>query len=112
MSSIKKHYEAYWQSKIGLEDFDNYERNKILKKLIFEDEKVLDLASGEGAVSEFMQNLGARVTAFDISEEALKKAKQRGISTALGDVEKPLPFQRTNLIWCSGVIMIVGATKR
>lgn len=92
MSDVKKVYEEYWQSKIGLEDFENYERNQALSQFIKPGDQVLDLASGEGSVGEFMKKLGAKVTAFDISEKALAKAKQRGLVVKLGDVEKKLPF--------------------
>ena len=92
MGNVKKMYEGYWQSKKGLEEFENYERNRLLFKLFKKGGKILDLASGEGAVSEFLQNLGCDVTSFDISEEALKKAKKRGLKTIQGDVEKKLPF--------------------
>jgi methionine biosynthesis protein MetW len=93
MNQIKKMYEGYWQSKKGLENFTDYERNLVLKKLFKKGDNVLDLASGEGAVAEFIQELGCQVTAFDISAEALKKASQRNINTVQGDVEKKLPFK-------------------
>jgi methionine biosynthesis protein MetW len=94
MNQIKKMYEGYWKSKEGLENFTDYERNLVLKKLFKRGDKVLDLASGEGSVSEFIQELGCQVTAFDISTEALKKASKRNINTVQGDVERKLPFNK------------------
>lgn len=93
MSDVKKMYENYWGSKEGLEEFSDYERNTVLKKLFKEGERVLDLASGEGAVSAFIKSLGCEVVAFDISEKALEKAKKRGVQTVRGDVEEKLPFK-------------------
>jgi len=93
MSDVSKMYQGYWQKKEGLENFADYERNQILKKLFHVGETVLDLASGEGAVSEFLKNLGCEVIAFDISSEALKKATKRGVKTVQGDVENKLPFK-------------------
>src|SRR5260221_9611391 len=93
MSDVSKMYEGYWEKKQGLENFEGYERNQLLKKLFFPGETVLDLASGEGAVSQFLQSLGCDVTAFDISKEALKKAQKRGVKTVQGNVENRLPFK-------------------
>ncbi len=92
MSNINKLYEGYWQDKQGLEEFQDYERNQALKKLFSRAERVLDLAAGEGAVSEFIKSLGCEVVALDISMQALKKAAKRGIKTVRADVEKKLPF--------------------
>src|SRR5579872_5853193 len=93
MSDVAKMYEGYWRSKSGLENFGDYERNLVLKNLFSPGEVILDLAAGEGAVSEFLQSLGCQVTAFDISKEALKKAAQRGVKTVYGNVENKLPFK-------------------
>lgn len=94
MTNVKKLYEDYWHKKVGLERFEDYERNEVLKKLFHHrSEKVLDLASGEGSVSEFLQDLGCDVVALDISKQALKKASARGVKTKLADVEKNLPFE-------------------
>lgn len=90
---VKKMYEGYWGEKKGLENFSDYERNLVLKKLLKSGEKVLDLASGEGAVSEFMKEIGCEVTAFDISKEALSKAQKRGVKIVQGNVEDKLPFK-------------------
>ncbi len=93
MNDVLKMYEGYWKGKKGLEDFGDYERNVVIKKLVRGGEKVLDLASGEGAVSEFFKSLGCEVVAFDISKEALMKAAKRGVKTVQGDVEQKLPFK-------------------
>lgn len=90
---VQKMYESYWEGKRGLEDFEVYERNAAIGSLIEKGEKVLDLACGEGVVSEYIQNLGAEVIGLDISKEALKKAQERGIKVVLGDAEEKLPFK-------------------
>ncbi len=93
MKDVQKMYEGYWSSKKGLENVGDYERNLVLKEWFGNGDVVLDLASGEGAVSELIKSLGCEVTAFDISKEALKKAANRGVKTVQGNVEEELPFK-------------------
>lgn len=93
MNDLKKTYEGYWKTKEVFEEFEDYERNQALKELFNRKEKVLDLASGHGAVAEFIKSLGNEVVALDISKEALKKASERGIAVVYGNVEKKLPFE-------------------
>lgn len=93
-NNIQDFYDTYWKEKAHGEKFENYERNLAIKKFFVPGEKVLDLASGEGVVSEYIQKLGCNVTAFDISREALNKAKAKGVITVWGNVEEKLPFKQ------------------
>jgi len=91
---VKKHYQKYWISKNGLEQFMNYERNWYLAGFFRKGQKVLDLGCGDGSAALYLkQNLRIDVIGVDISENAIKKAKSRGIEAKLIDVEKSsLPF--------------------
>jgi methionine biosynthesis protein MetW len=93
--NAKKHYENYWGSKKSSEEFKNYERNWYLTNLFVKGQKILDLGCGDGAVAEYLMKIvGACVVGADISEDALEKAKKRGIDVKLLNVEKSkLPFE-------------------
>lgn len=88
----KAHYQKYWRKKEP-ELFSIYERNWVLPGLFNPGEKVLDLGCGDGAVSEYLADMGVKVVAVDISEEAVKVAKKRGVNAKVVDVEKGLPFK-------------------
>lgn len=96
-SSIRSHYEYQWQNRLERasdEEFSLYERNWRLPELFKNNEKVLDLASGNSIVGEFLQkNYSCKVVAFDISPSAIKAASSRGVKGVVGSVEKKLPFK-------------------
>lgn len=87
------HYQKYWSKKKKLELFSFYERNWVLPALFEPKEKVLDLGCGDGAVSEYLQDMGVKVTAIDISEEAVRIARRRGVDAKVVDIEKGLPYK-------------------
>lgn len=72
----------------------NYERNWYLPAFFNKGEKVLDLGCGDGAVAEYLQEkIGVNIVGADISEDAVKKSRKRGIDARLIDIEKgKLPF--------------------
>ncbi|MFH1827577.1 MAG: class I SAM-dependent methyltransferase [bacterium] len=91
---VSKYYNSYWLKHGGKNDFLSYERNLVLPDLFIEKETVLDLACGEGIVSEYLQNnKGIKIIGADISERALKIAQGKGIKTVRIDIEKKLPFK-------------------
>lgn len=94
---IHDKYEESWKGRLGEhseEVFSVYERNWVLPSLMKKGEKVLDLASGNSIVGSYWaKEFDADVTAFDLSESALKDAKKRGVKTVLGSVEEKLPFK-------------------
>lgn len=90
-------YESEWKERlirVPSEDFYQYERNWVLPQLFKKHEKILDLASGNAIVGEYLvKNLKCDVIAMDLSSAALVDAKKRGLKIIKGDVEKRLPFK-------------------
>jgi ubiquinone/menaquinone biosynthesis C-methylase UbiE len=90
---IQKYDKLYKEQQLS--KFDEYIRNRPLPLIFKKPEKVLDLAGGDGAVSEWlMKTIGCEVWLVDISQVALEKAKTRGIKNTflLNIEEEPLPF--------------------
>lgn len=76
--SLKKH-DKYWQSR-SLSYFHEYERNWLIPTLFTQGETVLDVAGGDGSVSEYLQKeKKCDVSLIDGSTIAIAKAKKRGI---------------------------------
>ena len=73
----------------------NYIRNKPLKNIFITPEKVLDLAGGEGNVSEWLLSKGFDVTLIDYSEESVKKAREKGVNAIRYNIDHKaiLPFE-------------------
>jgi methionine biosynthesis protein MetW len=94
---IMEKYEKEWQNRLirePFEDFFRYERNWVLPPLFKHGEKVLDLASGNSIVGEFLKKkFNCQVIALDISASAVNDAKRRGVGGQIGDAEKRLPFE-------------------
>jgi SAM-dependent methyltransferase len=68
---------------------------RILNHLqIFDEQKVIDLACGSGNYTAALSNLGVNISGVDISEEMIKKAKQKSekINWYHADIAN-LPFQ-------------------
>jgi len=90
---IEKYNKLYQER--PLSKFNEYIRNIPLAQIFKKPEKVLDLAGGDGVVSEWLiKSIGCDVTLIDISEIALEKAKSRGIKNVvfLNVEEEHLPF--------------------
>ena len=89
-------YQEEWETRRN-QKFRDYARNLVLPEFFAPTktaEKVLDVASGNGVVAEYLQMSGYDVSVIDISREAIKQAKKRGIQKAyVGDVENKLPFK-------------------
>ena len=98
--SVVDHYEKEWKQRIknqGDEDFFNYERNWVLSSFFKRNEKVLDLASGNSIVGEYLQkHYHCKVIAIDFSKEAIKAAKKRGVKGIVHSVEEELPFNKNS----------------
>lgn len=91
MKDLKDFYDRYW-SENG-EDSSSYFRNLELPGFFKTGESVLDIGCGDGAVGALLQKeVGVKVTGLDISEEAVKKARQKGIDAKIGNSEQKLPF--------------------
>lgn len=95
--NIHKFYEEEWISRRN-QKFEDYPRNEALREFfpyVDSKVKVLDLACGNRIVSEFLVSRGYDVSAIDISSEAIKQVKKRGITKSyvgVGNVEERLPF--------------------
>lgn len=94
MKSLEDHYENYWKSKKFLDTFERYERNWVLPGLFHKNEKVLDIACGDGAVGGYLINrYQAEVFGVDISRKAVAEARKRGIKAKVHNIEEQkLPF--------------------
>ena len=82
-----------------LEMFQNYEkyheeintgrkiRAELIKDWIEKNSTVLDVGIGDGVIAEYLMNeLNVNIYGLDISENACKKAKQKGISADIRDI--------------------------
>ena len=96
MQNSQQQYESQWRHRLkreSKEPFYQYERNWVLPSLFKNKEKVLDLASGNSIVGEFLvKNFDCKVSAIDISSSAIKDAKKRGVEGIVGSVDGKLPF--------------------
>jgi methionine biosynthesis protein MetW len=95
--NVKDTYESEWKQRLTrepAEDFYRYERNWLLPQLFIKNENILDLASGNSIVGEYLiKNFKCHVIAMDLSAAALSDAKRRGLETKKGDIEKILSFK-------------------
>ncbi|MDM9384681.1 methyltransferase domain-containing protein [Chlorogloeopsis sp. ULAP01] len=83
---------AWWDAEVGETDFSHeYVINPAMETLlaIKPGERVLDVACGNGTFARRLARLGGSVLAFDFSEELLKCAKARTISSP-GSIEYKL----------------------
>jgi 2-polyprenyl-3-methyl-5-hydroxy-6-metoxy-1,4-benzoquinol methylase len=75
-------------------DFDNYERNFVLKK-IYKDgsgKKILDLGAGNGTISQFFLNSGYQVYGLEWTESGVQSLEQLGVIVQKRDIEN-LPYE-------------------
>lgn len=91
MNTLQKTYEDYWSKDHG--GFAGYVRNLALENFFTRGEFVLDVGCGDGIVGEFIQQkTGIRPAGMDISEEAVAKAKAKGIDAKIASSEEKFPF--------------------
>lgn len=104
----------------GTEKLHSY-KVKLLEFLPEEKSKVLDIGCGSGIMAEKISALGHDVEGIDVSDEAVKKLKEKGISGKKVDVNKSLPFESAtfDVVWCSDLIehiispgFLLGETHR
>ncbi|HOX60793.1 MAG TPA: methyltransferase domain-containing protein [Candidatus Magasanikbacteria bacterium] len=73
---------------------DSFEKNKLIAKLgDVSGKKILDAGAGTGRIALKLANLGADVTALDVSREmlcVLKNKTKKSIETVVGDAENML----------------------
>lgn len=91
MNKLKKIYNQYWSLERG--EFGSYARNRDLPNFFKSGETVLDVGCGDGTVGFFLQSkTGVNVTGIDISQEAVNKAKAKGINARICSSEEKFPF--------------------
>ncbi len=92
MNTLKRFYEKFWTEDRG--EFGSYVRNLELPGFFKKGELVLDVGCGDGVVGAFLQEkAGVKVTGIDISEEAVKKAKEKGVDAKVYSSEQKFPFE-------------------
>lgn len=84
----------------------------------FAGKKILDCGCGPGRHAWTLGTLGARVTAFDMSDNGLEAARRECAELPEVRIEKrnildPLPYPTDyDLVWCYGVVHCTGDTLR
>ena len=91
MKNLSKFYDRFWTEDRG--EFGGYVRNLELPSFFKAGELILDVGCGDGTVGEFLQSkTGVKVKGVDISKEAIKKARAKGVDAKLGSSEQRFPF--------------------
>lgn len=92
MKDLRNFYNNYWSYNRG--EFSSYIRNLKLPDLFEAGEMVLDVGCGDGVVGEYLQRVsGVKVVGIDISKEAIKKAKEKGLDAKVYSSEQKFPFK-------------------
>ncbi len=91
MKDSKDFYNKYWSDR---KESGNRHRYSVFSSWIKNGAKVLDIGAGDGYLGKLIKdNKNAQVVCLDISEVALTRAKEKGLETVVGDLEKELPFE-------------------
>lgn len=84
-------YDSYWRQQ-G-DTFDK-RRQDLLVRHVRPGDRVLQVDCGPGVLAARLAELGARVVGTDLSNEALQRARQRGLVAYQVDLDRdPLPFE-------------------
>jgi methionine biosynthesis protein MetW len=83
-------YDAYWQ---GQGDTFDKRRQELLVRHVRPGDSVLHVDCGPGVLAARLSALGASVVGTDLSGEALRRARARGVAVQQVDLDRePLPF--------------------
>jgi methionine biosynthesis protein MetW len=83
-------YDAYWQQQ---GDTFNRRRQDLLARHVRAGDRVLQVDCGPGVLAARLAEMGAAVVGTDLSGEAVRRARARGIDACQVDLDrKPLPF--------------------
>jgi len=88
---LKAYYDAYWK---GADDTFDLDRLALLEKHVRPGDNVLEVDCGPGVLAARMRDIGAHVTATDLSGVAVERARSKGIDCTQLDIDsEPLPFE-------------------
>lgn len=73
-------------------------------------DSVLDLGCGDGAFSIGLRDAGAQVVGVEVSEEAARRARARGVDVRVVVPGEPLPFEDASfdMVWAGEVVTHVA----
>ncbi len=113
--STRDYYEALWRSLPEPLEPDRFAvRLPFLLDRVKAGDRVLDVGCGAGSFSAELTRAGARVSAIDVAEEPLRRARalQPGLEAKLVDGHGPWPFPDSSfdIVWAGEVIEHVADT--
>jgi methionine biosynthesis protein MetW len=83
-------YDAYWRQQ---GDRFDHRRQSLMVRHVHAGDQVLQVDCGPGVLAARLAQMGANVVGTDLSGEALRRARARGISVQQVDLDRdPLPF--------------------
>jgi methionine biosynthesis protein MetW len=95
MTTIKAFHDEFYTSNILDQDEGGNDFSKISS--LWREEsgplQVLDVGCGAGAVTAELVKRGHTVFGLDIQDEAIRRAKVRGLHAQIADLNAPLPFE-------------------
>ncbi|MDO8604231.1 MAG: methionine biosynthesis protein MetW [bacterium] len=90
MSEIKEFENRRWREGDQKPVFRHAETIEMIEK----GERILDIACGDGLLLQELKGKGAIVAGVDISDEAIKKCREKGLDVSLVDIaSEKLPFK-------------------
>lgn len=108
---LKPFYEDYWHYRKKRGYIYNKKsfpaRFSVILHLIRSNNNILDVGCGEALLSKMLIEQSNRVVGIDISEEAIKLAREDGVEALLCDVEKenlPFDYKSFDIIILSEII--------
>ncbi len=100
---VKRTVEAYWDKKESEGGVNRLEFKPVLSWM-GKDKNVLDVGCGDGALgAQLMEKKGCTVSGIDLSEKAVKIAKEKGLDSKVCDLDMGLPFKDDEFDVCVAV---------